>query len=315
MEPGPLTAERIFESLFRPLYPPDAQADLARARSTDANPAGNPAIVAQLDAIADSFARVAPTAFDGADLVLDRSDASVHRLGAALTRERRDRWLTEKGPDGLPLLVHVAIHGAVYLAACAVASHGARWQVRQPLWESLVRLVSRAGEGDLALFHWWLKSLSDEEIGRATLAERWRQHVEVPCTDPSGWPRIAPGDRRLPRIAKGVRYDVLHRHLKAHLPELSDLGVDFPAPDRFAAMRFRWLDFALLGDGRTLLMYGPAEGGAHLFWLDARGFVKGAFWPADAGTDPEVAVDGDKLRVRVTVLGKTVDQEMLWWGP
>src|SRR5690606_3193001 len=113
--------------------------------------AGNPRIFAQLEAIADTFAKLAPEALGDPELELDRSDASVHRLAALLTRERRDALLTPvTAPGEVPPLVHLVTHGAVYVAACIVHGHGASWQVRSPLWESLVRLESRAGIGDLA---------------------------------------------------------------------------------------------------------------------------------------------------------------------
>lgn len=308
-----LTAERIFERWFWPLYPPDAREDLAAARATDANPANNPSIVRSLDEIAGTFTKLAPSAF-GRDLELDRSDASVHRLGAALSRELRDRWANEKGPDGVPLLVHVVVHGAAYVGACVVAQHGGVWRVRRPLWESLVHLASRAGEADLAIFHWWLKSLSDAEIDRATLADRYRTHVEVPCLRAEDLPPIAPPDRRLPRLAR-VRYDTLHKHLRAHLPELRDVGEHFPTADRLAELGFRHLDFTWLGEGRMLLVHGPTAHGVHLFWLDAAGFVKGAFYPHDAAASYRLDVEGEKLVLETVVHGKAVRHETLWWGP
>ena len=51
-----VTAESLFRDVFWPLYPPDAQADLAAARRTDANPAKNPAIYAHLSEAAAIFA-------------------------------------------------------------------------------------------------------------------------------------------------------------------------------------------------------------------------------------------------------------------
>lgn len=308
-----LTAAALFERWFAPLYPPDALADLAKARATDANPGGNPAILAQLDEAAEIFARLAPAALGAPELELDFSDASVHRLGAALTRERRDRCLAGAAPGQPPALVQLVIHGAPYVGACVVRRHGGRWQVRRPLWESLVRLESRAGTADLAVFHWWLKALSDEEIDKGRLADRYRTHVEVPTFDADALPVIAPADRRLPRLAK-VRYDLLYKHLRAHLPEFRDVGADFPSPERFEEMGFRWLDFLLLGGGRMLLMHGPGAEGVHLFWLDVRGFVKSAFYAAERFPEHVVQVEGDILRVIVSVAGKPEAHEMLWWG-
>jgi hypothetical protein len=308
------TPEALFESVFWPLYPDEARRDLARARATDANPGRNPALFARLDEAAELFARLAPDAF-GEDLGLDGSDASVHRLGQALTLERRARWLGERGPDGVPLLAHLVIHGVAYVGACVVKNHEGAWQLRSPLWESLVRLRSRAGEGDLALFSWWLKSLSDAEIGRGTLADRYRTHVEVPRTSPDALPPLVPPDRPLPRL-RAPRYDTFFKYLRAHLPELRDLGRDFPSPERFAELAFDWLDFVPVGGGRMLLVHGPSGlGGVHLFWLDGAGFVKSAYYPADAAPPHSVRADGDKLALSLYVLGRPAEHEMLWWGP
>jgi hypothetical protein len=309
----PLNAERIFERFFLPLYPPDARADLGRARAADANPAGNPAILAQIDEAAAIFARLAPGALGDPELALDYSDASVHRLSALLTRERRDALFDPPRPEEPPLLVTLVTHGAFYVGACIARGHGGAWQVRRPLWESTVRLVSAAGTGDLAVFHWWLKALSDEEIGKGRLADRYRTHVEVPTFDASRLPVIAPPDRRLPRLAR-VRYDLLYKHLRAHLPELRDLGADFPSPERFEEIGFKHLDLTLLGDGRLLLLHGPGAEGLHLYWLDAKGFAKAAYFPADAFPAPLVQVEGDKIRVVLRVAGKEAVHEMLWWG-
>ena len=49
------SAERLFETLFRPAYPPDLRDDAAAliaARSVDANPAKNPRLYAELDEVA-----------------------------------------------------------------------------------------------------------------------------------------------------------------------------------------------------------------------------------------------------------------------
>jgi len=310
-----ITAERLFERWFLPCYPPDAGLDresLARARATDANSAQNPAIYAQIDEAAAIFARLAPAALGAPDLALDFSDASVHRLAALLTRERRDAWMAGS-PSRDSMLVTMATHGALYVGACIARSHGGTWQVRRPLWESAVRLVSRAGTGDLAVFHWWLKALSDDEIGEGRLADRYRTHVEVPTFDADRLPVIARADRKLPRLVK-VRYDLLFKHLRAHLPELRDVGADFPSPERLDEMGLKQLDFALLGGGRMLLLHGPAAEGLHLIWLDSAGFTKAAYFPADGFPAPVVQVEGDKLRVILSVQDRPVVHEMLWWG-
>jgi hypothetical protein len=306
------TAETLLRTLLLPLYPDDVRADLATARKTDANPAQNPRIAAALDEIADVFTKMADVVL-GQSLSLDRTDASVHRLGAAITREARDRMLREPGPDGAPVLAHFLLHAAIYVGACVVREHGGTWQIRRPLWESMVRLVSRAGEGDLALLSWLCRSLCDEEIDRQTLGDRYRMHVEVPTTKPEDLPPIAPPDRRLPRLKK-PKYDTLHKYIKAHLPELRDLGADFPSPERFVDLQFQWLDFVLVGGGRMLVMHGPTDAGVHVFWLDIGGFAKSAYYPADAFPEHKVEVNGETLRVIVPLLGKTVFHEVLWWG-
>jgi hypothetical protein len=309
-------AEQLFRRYFLPLYPPEVQSDLARARLTDANPAENPRILEQLDAIAATFTKVAPKALVAADeLVLDYSDASVHHLARALTRARRDALITPIDRAGeVPPLVQLVTHGAVYVGACAVRNHGGRWMVRSPLWESLVELESRAGVAQLAVFQWWLKALADDEIDDNRLADRYRQHVEVVSAKPEELPVIAPDDRKLPRLTK-VRYDSLHKYLKAHLPELRDIGEHFPSPERLDELAFDHLDFALLGGGRMLLMLGPTDRGAHAFWLDAGGFKASAYYPADAFPAPVLKTDGDKLQIHVSILGTAQVHEMLWWGP
>jgi hypothetical protein len=210
--------------------------------------------------------------------------------------------------------VRLVTHGALYVGACIVKNHGGVWEARRPLWESLVRLDSSAGTGSLAIFHWWLKALSDDEIGRDRLGARYRTNVEVPTFDAASLAPIAPPDRRLPRLTK-VRYDLLYKHLRAHLPELRDVGEDFPSPERFEDYGFQWLDFKLVGEGRMLLLYGAAESGLHLIWMDLSGFVKSAYYPADKFPAPIVeAGEGDKIRVIVSIQNKPVVHEMLWWG-
>jgi hypothetical protein len=189
--------------------------------------------------------------------------------------------------------------------------------VRRPLWESVVRLSSRAGTAELAVLQWLVKSLADPTPGvpSVTLADRYRTHVEIPCLDPSSLPVLfhAPRDKPIPRLAK-VRYHSLHQHLRAHAPEIRDVGEHFPSPERFDEMGFEWMDFAIVGAGRMLLLFGPGRGGAHLVWMSAAGFEKSAFLPADSFPAPILKLDGDKLVVLLSVSGQKVVQEMLWWG-
>jgi hypothetical protein len=333
-----VSPEDLFNRYFLPLYPPDSRADLARARTVDANPGRNSAIVAHLEEAATRFIANAAALFGkdvAAGLELDRTDASIHRLSAAITAERRDAWAA-KGAAGSAenALINVVVHGAAYVGACIVASHGGVWSVRRPLWESVVRLKSHAGEADLAIFHWWLKSLADDVLGGAapdasgpnptgdsgwtggawSLADRYRTHVEVPCARPEELPVVIATERSLPRL-KQPTYDLLYKYLRAHLPELRDLGADFPSPERFAAYSFKWLDFHVLGGGRLVLMGGASAKGLHLFWLGASGFEKSAYYACDAFPEPIVRVKNDRIWVVTSDGGASREHEMLWWGP
>jgi hypothetical protein len=308
-----LTAETLFLEWFFPLYPLEARQDLARTRTVDANPGNNQAVLAHLDDAARVFVANAAALF-GRDLKLDGSDASVHRLSGAIDAAWRDRTVALGGKGtAAGALFNAVVHGAAYVGACIVKNHGGAWRVRRPLWESLVHLDSRAGSAELAVFHWWLHSLADDT--RETLADRYRTLVEVPCARPEELPILAPPDRALPRLAKAGRYDVLYKYLKAHLPEIKDLGPDFPSPERFAELGFAWLDFLLVGGGRKLVVFGPGKSGLHLFWLDAGGFEKAAYFPCDAFPAPIVRAKNDKLEIVMSIAGKVQTQEMLWWGP
>src|SRR5262245_60118678 len=129
-EHEPYTVERLFERYFWPLYSDDTKRDLGRVRTVDANSAGNVHILRSLDEVAETFVGMVEGAFGARDLRLDGSDVSVHRLSAALDRERRDRWTKKRCSDDASLLTHVVVHGAVYVGSCAVRSHGGIWQVR-----------------------------------------------------------------------------------------------------------------------------------------------------------------------------------------
>lgn len=311
-----VTAESLFREIFLPLYPEEARGDLGRARTTDANPAKNPALLAHVGEAAAVFAANAPIVLGvpEGELALDFSDASVHRLSAALTTACRDR-LIDKGARGTAdnALFNLVVHGASYVGACIVRSHGGVWAVRNPLWESLVHLTSRLGEGELPVFHWLLKSLADEDP--SSLADRYRAHVEVPCAKPEELPVLAPVDRNLPRL-KRPRYDSLYKYIKAHLPELRDVGEDFPSPERFEELRFEQLNFLMVGGGRMLVMHGHNEHGLHAMWLGKSGFEKSAFWPCEKFPEPMIRRSGDeKLEVLLSQNGEVRSFELLWWGP
>jgi len=308
-----VNAEQLFSRYFLPLYPPDARADLARARATDANPAGNARVVSHLADAARRFAANARAVF-ATDLELDGSDASIHRLSAALTPARRDVWAARGTPGSADnQLFNVVVHGAAYVGACVVRNHGARWGVRRPLWESVVRLRSRAGEGDLAVFHWWIKSLGGDVQG-ASLADRYRSYVEVPCGRPEDLPVLAAPPRDLPRLTN-PHYASLHKYLRAHVPELRSVGEDFPTSERFEAFSLRALDFHLVGGGRMLLLTGAGRAGLHLFWLTAAGFEKSAFVACDPVPAPIVRLEDDRLVALTSHAGALRRHEMLWWGP
>ncbi|MCL2776779.1 MAG: hypothetical protein FWD73_02155 [Polyangiaceae bacterium] len=310
-----VTAESLFREVFWPLYPDDARADLGRARSTNANPARNPHLEAHLDDAARVFVAMAPLALGlrAEDLTLDTTDASIHRLSMQLTKEARDRLLAE-GQVGTAdsALFNFVVHGAAYVGACIVHGHGGRWAVRRPLWESLALLSTPAGDLELPIFHWWLKALADD--ARATLADRYRTHVEVPRAAPLALPVIAPEDRKLPKLTN-VRFDVFCKYLRANLPELKDVGKDFPSQERFDELGFKHLSFMLVGGGRMLVVSGPTPYGLHAYWLTRSGFEKSAFWPCDAVPAPMIRrAEGDKLEVMMSVGGRLRSFELLYWG-
>ena len=315
MKIDPSSPDSLARTLLLPLYPEEALSRLAELSRTDANPSNNPRFFAAMRDTARVFAELAGPALARNDLALDGTDASIHRLSAALTRTARERLISLEGDQGAPLLAQFVIHAVAYVGECIVRAHGGVWRFRDPLWESKVALTSRAGEGELPLLSWLLKSLSDVEIELGTLAERYRRYVEVPCTDPAELAPFLPVERSLPRL-KRPKYDTLHKYLKAHLPEVRDVGADFPSPERFVELEFEWLDFVVLGGGRMLLIHGPASSGVHLWWLDATGFVKSAFYPSDAFPGHVVRVlDGDRIALIRSLLGREIVDEMLWWGP
>jgi hypothetical protein len=318
LKPQPLSAERLFSEHFLPLYPPGSSLDAIRR--TDANPAGNPRILEAIEETSALFAKLAPEALDAPSLALDFSDASIHRLSQAVTRVARDGLAARRSGPGEPsLLVHFVIHGSLYVGACIVKNHGGKWLVRSPLWETRVALTSKAGEAELSPFSWWLRALSDDGIEKHGIADRYRTLVEVPTEDVEAWPVVADPGRRLPRLAK-VRYDLVYQHLKTHLPELRDFGESFPSPERFAELGFRWMDFALVGEGRALVMYGPAKVGFHAFWMTNEGFSKACYFECDRAPEPQVrrgrSSEGtETLEFLVSRGGQLATHEVLWWGP
>ncbi len=318
VRPERVDATRLFREHFLPLYPPGASLDSIRA--TDANPANNPAILAAIDETAELFARLAPEALGPTELTLDFSDASVHHLSARLDRGARDALFAKRPAPGEPtLLAHFVIHGALYVAACVVRTRGARWLVRSPLWETRVELTSKAGVAELSPFSWWLRALSDDEIDRKTLGDRYRTHVEEPTLDVDAWPAFLQSGERLPRIAR-PRYDTLVKYLQTHLPDVTDLGEHFPSPARFEELSLRWLQPLVIGGGRALLLHGQSDAGVHLFWVTRAGLLKAMFFEADSAPEHRLRIDRtadgtEKLVVAASRGGAVLDQELLWWGP
>ena len=314
-----VTAESLRRQFFLPLYPEDARSEPYQpaqpAEAADANP--NPMIRAHIEDAATIFVANAPIILEmpANELDLDYSDASVHRLSKAITKARRDQMMAS-GEPGSPenALFNFVVHGTMYLGQCLVRMHGALWAVNNPLWESYVFYKSDRVEGSIPVFHWWLKSLADDSP--ATLADRYRTHVENAFAKQADLPILAEPGRNLPRLKK-PRYDTLYKYIKAHLPELKDVGEDFPSPERLEELRFEHLSFSLVGEGRMLVMHGPNEHGLHAFWLSkTNGFEKSAFWAADKFPEPLLRKSGDdKLEVVLSIDGAVRSFEIFWWGP
>lgn len=311
-----MDTEQLFREAFWPHYPKEARADLAAARVEDANPGANPEFASKMKAFGETFVH-GVAALDPAAPPLAFDDAGVHRLSTMIGPELRDTLLAKDE------LVPFVVHGVAYVGEVIVRTRGAAWRFRNPLWESLVHLRSAAGEADLAIFSWFLRALTPpaEGVGAGSLADRYRRFVERPTFDASSLPVFVRGERALPRLAK-VRYDLLHKYLRAHLPELSDLGRDFPSPERFEQYGFRFLDLAVLGGGRMVLASGLAEGGFGAFWLSEKGFEGALFIPCDPFPEPRAEVLGDpsaplaqRIRLHFAQNRKALFEEMLWWGP
>jgi len=311
----------LFRRYFLPLYPVDVARDLEHARNIDANPADNATILAHLaDAAARFVARAAtliPHDSNNAprELDLDYSDASIHRLSAAWTPERIAAWAAS-GAAGSPdnELFNVVVHAAAYVGECIVRAHGGEWLVRRPLWESRIRLRSAAGEAELAPFSWLLRSSeSGASSPIASLADRYRTYVEVPTTDAMTWPTwLVP--RALPSLVRPT-YSTFYKYLRAHLIELRDVGADFPSPERFGELRFASLAFVIVGEGRALVMYGVGKQGLSAFWFGPSGFTRALYVPCDPTSSVVVSTPDTRIRFEVSVQGKAVFHETMWWGP
>jgi hypothetical protein len=310
-----LPVSKFFHRVLAPLYPKDLRDRPASNRVMPVHSELSQ-IHSQVDSIAETFKRLAPSLLELPAESLDDSDASIHRIGLALTRERRDALIATAADGGEQpsLLAMLIVHGSVYTCRCIVRNYGGLWLFRQPLWESAVSLRSVLGQGELNPFSWWVKSLSDEEVDRLAFADRYRSYVEVPCFNVDAVPVLLQSERAVPKImAPG--YEQLFHHLKAYVPEIRQPGPDFPSAERFADMDFAWLDFLWVGVGRQLLIWGPAKRkGTHLFWMDKNGFVKSAFYQSDDFPETVVRLKDDWIQIIVSMQTELKVHEMPWWG-
>lgn len=312
---GLITAESLFATFFWPQYPPDVRADPGRFRNLDVNPGNNPALYATVAEAAEVFVANAP-ALLGAPLSFD--DAGVAVLARALDRPRRDAWIADgDGPEGT--LFQALVHGSAYLGEVIVRCHGGRWELRRPLWESVVHRRTR---GAVAPLHWLLRSLADESIDATPLAVRWRVHVEMASAAPDTFPVITT-EKRLPGL-KVPSYDLLVKYLHKHLPALRDVGEGFPSAGEFTAKRYAALSVQPMHGGRVLAMHGqapPAEGSGdapstvEVHWLTADGHDHSDVVPADAGV-PYFgrAVNDELLEVTVAWKGRPLTHRLTFRG-
>ena len=273
------TAQDLLAHWFWPHYPSDVRAAPFLHRDVDANPAGNPAFAAALAEAAALFVRNAPGLL-GAELAL--TDAGVGTLARALTRARRDGWMAQSDPSSPDnLFLQAIVHGAAFLGEVIVREHGGRWEIRRPLWESVVH---RRHGGAVSPFHWLLKSLADDAIDDAPLSVRWNVHITMDDVSPDSLPVIAK-TRTLPPL-KAPTYDLLVKYIHQHLPELRDVGEGFPSPEAFTAKAYPRLGFEPLHGGRVVALHAQLEGESptvEITWMTARGFERTETLPCDAG--------------------------------
>ena len=315
-------AEELFVRFFLPLYPPDARADLARARATDANPAGNPALLAHLDDAANRFVANAPALFErrpgarpqrrerapperGAHAPSARDAwAAQRRAGHARERRSSTRSCTARRTSAPASSRSTAACGA-----CAGRSGRASCaSSRAP-----ARPTSRSSTGGSSR-----SPTRPTGVQAATLADRYRAHVEVPCARPEELPVVSSsGARALPRLKKPTLRRSCTSTLRAHLPELRDLGRGLPrSPSGSTA-------FALHVDrlprrsaaGAWSLLAGASPAGAAPLLADGGGFEKSAFFPCDASRIRSSGWTPIASSRMTSDQGETREHEMLWWGP
>jgi hypothetical protein len=269
-----ITAESLFAGYFWPAYPPDVQAEPDRFKHLDANPANNPALAAVLPEAAELFVHNARGLLD---VTLTFDDAGIRALSKALTRVRRDAWIA----DGS--LRDVLIHASAFVGETMVRCYGGVWELRRPMWESLVRRKTR---GSVSPFHWLLKSLADDAIDLAPLSDRWNIHVVLDATTVTSLSVLTTA-KRLPSV-KNPTYDLLVKYLHAHLPTLKDVGAGFPSPVEFSERKYPVMGVEILHEGRVIALHGQIQGEGErpplveIIWLTATGFHHADSLPCDA---------------------------------
>lgn len=307
------TAGSLFAKYFWAHYPADVRADYERFRDLDANPAKNPALTAALSEIAEVFVQNAP-ALLGAELTWD--DAGIATLSRCLDRARRDAWIAASDPREPGTFFNAVVHASAFVGEVIVRRHGGAWELRRPLWESVVRRRTR---GAIAPFSWLLKSLADDAIDDAPLAWRWGVHVVMAGDDPATWPVITAA-KRLPTL-KAPAYDLFVKYLQTHLAALRDVGDGFPSAAEFTAKRYVSLGFEALHGGRVLALHGqvPATGdGAstvEVMWLGAQGYHHADVLPCDADVPHFArALNDDALEVTVAWKGRPITHRLTLQG-
>ena len=291
-----LTAQDLLVRWFWPHYPPDVRAAPFLHRDVDANPGGNPAFA---EALADAAALFVANAPGLLGETLTLSDDGVAVFARALTRARRDAWMAQSdptSPDGV--FFQAVVHGAMFLGEVMVRAHGGRWEIRRPLWESVVH---RRRGGAVSPFHWLLKSLADDAIDDASLAVRWSVHIAMDDAKPETLAVIAPNASMPP--LKEPTYDLLVKYLRVHLPGLRDLGEAFPSAAEFTGRGYARLGFEPLHGGRVVAMHGAVKGETdtvEITWLTERGFERTETLPSDPGVAYYARTLNDEL-LEVTV--------------
>jgi hypothetical protein len=307
------TAASLYEKFFWPHYPADVRAEPERFRDLDVNPAKNPALSATLSEAAALFVENAPKLL-GEPVTLD--DAGIATLARTLDRARRDAWIAATDPAAPGPLFQAVVHASAFVGEVIAQRHGGIWELRRPLWESIVR---RSTRGAIAPFHWILKSLADDAIDDAPLAYRWRVHVVMAGVDPTDWPVITEA-KRLPTLKNPV-YDTLVKYLHQHLPTLRDVGEGFPSPAEFSAKRYTTLGFEPLHGGRVLALHGqvPGEGDGpstvEVMWITPTGYDHADVLPCDAKVPHFArALNADTLEVTLAWKGRPVTHRLTLRG-